>query len=122
MAPNDEIRIEEAELLAHVGVPEAERARAQRIVISLTLHSRTRFSELDDDLNRAVDYAGVCAELQRFVAGRRDKLIETLAHETAEHLLRTFDLRRVELELRKFALPQTRHVAVRVVREEPNAP
>jgi len=43
-------------------------------------------------------------------------LIETLAHEMAEHLLWRFGLARVELELRKFVLPETRYVAVRVVR------
>jgi hypothetical protein len=31
-------------------------------------------------------------------------------------LLRKFDLARIELELRKFILPETRYVAVRVVR------
>jgi len=46
-------------------------------------------------------------------------LIETLAHEMAEHLLRNFQLARVELELRKFILPETRFVAARVTREAP---
>jgi hypothetical protein len=32
-------------------------------------------------------------------------------------LLRRFGLARVELELRKFVLPETRYVAVRVVRQ-----
>ena len=58
----------------------------------------------------------MCEDLGRFVAGRQDKLIETLAHEMAEHLLWRFGLVRVELELRKFVLPETRYVAVRVVR------
>jgi hypothetical protein len=34
----------------------------------------------------------------------------------AEHLLAQFDLIRVELELRKFVLPETRFVAARIVR------
>jgi len=59
----------------------------------------------------------VCEEVRRFVAGRQDKLIETLAHEMAEHLLGHFGLAGIELELRKFILPETRYVAVRVTRE-----
>jgi phosphoglycolate phosphatase len=115
--PNDEIRIEALELMARVGVPDLERAEPQRLTVSTTLQPRRAFGDLGDDLARTIDYAAVCADLRRFVAGRQDKLIETLAHEMAEHLLRRFELARVELELRKFVLPETRYVAVRVVRQ-----
>jgi phosphoglycolate phosphatase len=119
-APNDEIRIEELELMARVGVPEEERARPQRLTASITLQPPHSFGDLGDDLARTIDYATVCEEVRRFVAGRQDRLIETLAHETAEHLLRRFDLTRIDLELRKFILPETRYVAVRVARAAPD--
>jgi len=115
--PNDEIRIEELELMAQVGVPDEERAQPQRLVVSLSLQPRCPFAELGDDLARTVDYAAVCAEVRHFVSGRCDKLIETLAHDLAGHLLGNFALARVELEVRKFVLPDTRYVAVRVMRE-----
>ncbi len=114
--PHDEIRIEDLELKARVGVPDEERAQPQRLALSLLLQPRNRFSELGDDLARTINYAAVCEEVRGFVAGRQDKLIETLAHQLAEHLLGCFDLARVELEVRKFVLPETRHVAVRVAR------
>lgn len=117
--PDDEIRIEELELFVHVGVPEAERAEAQRLVLSATLQPRHTFDELDDELSCTVDYAAVCAEMREFVRQRKDKLIETLADAMAEHLLDHFDLQRVELELRKFVLPETRFVAVRLARAAP---
>jgi phosphoglycolate phosphatase len=115
--PNDEIRIEALELMARVGVPDLERAEPQRVAVSLTLQPRRAFGDLGDNLARTIDYAAVCEDLRRFVARRQDKLIETLAHEMAEHLLRRFGFARVELELRKFVLPETRYVAVRVVRQ-----
>jgi dihydroneopterin aldolase len=115
--PRDEIRIQELELLAQVGVPDAERARPQRLTATLILQPLNQFCGLEDDLRRTIDYAAVCAELQHFVARRQDRLIETLASEMAEYLLQRFPLFRVELELRKFVLPETRHVAVRVVRQ-----
>jgi phosphoglycolate phosphatase len=115
-APNDEIRIEDLELMAHVGVPEEERAQPQRLTVSITLQPPHSFGDLGDDLSRTIDYAAVCEEVRRFVAGRQDKLIETLAHEIAEHLLRHFGLAGIDLELRKFILPETRYVAVRVTR------
>ena len=117
----DEICIEELELMARIGVPDQERAQPQRLTVSLVLQPRNQFGTLGDDLSRTVDYAAVCEELRRFVSDRQDKLIETLAHEMAEHLLRSYKLARVELELRKFILPETRYVAARVVRERPRA-
>lgn len=119
--PNDEIHVVELELMATVGVPEEERAQPQRLVANVILQPARGFSGLGDDLARTVDYAAVCESLKILVAARRDRLIETMAHEMAEHLLRHFDLRRVELELRKFVLQGTRYVAVRVVRERPPA-
>ena len=116
-APNDQIRIEELELMARVGVPKEERAQLQRLTVSITLQPPHPFRDLGDDLARTIDYAAVCEEVRRFVAGRQDKLIETLAHEMAEHLLRRFNFARIDLELRKFILPETRYVAVRVTRE-----
>ena len=116
MGSADEILIQELELRARVGVPDAERAQPQRITVSLLLQPRISFASLNDELKKAVDYAAICSELQRFVAGREAKLIETFAHEMAEHLLQQFNLVRVELELRKFILPETRSVAARVVR------
>jgi len=115
-SPGDQIQIQELELMAQVGVTEEERAQPQRITVSVVLQPRTGFGTLNDELERTIDYAALCAELQRFVARRPTKLIETLAHEMAGHLLRQFDLTKVELELRKFVLPETRYVAARVVR------
>lgn len=117
ISPRDEIRIQELELRAQVGVPDTERAQPQRLTATLVLQPLNQFSELKDDLRRTIDYAAVSAELQHFVSRRQDRLIETLANEMAEHLLQQFPLFRVELELRKFVLPETRHVAVRVVRQ-----
>jgi dihydroneopterin aldolase len=44
-------------------------------------------------------------------------LIETLADQMAGHLLRQFRPARIDLELRKFILPETKYVAVRVSRK-----
>ena len=117
--PNDEIRIEELAIYGRVGVPDEERAEPQRLVLSANLQPGHAFDELEDDLARTVDYAAACQELREFVRQRTDRLIETLADAMAEHLLGRFDLERVELELRKFVLPETRFVAVRLARSAP---
>ncbi|MDQ3315465.1 MAG: dihydroneopterin aldolase [Verrucomicrobiota bacterium] len=118
---SDEIHIEELAVEARIGVPAEERDRGQRLVFSITLVPSTDFSALQDDLARTVNYAAVADEVRRFVQARVVKLVETLADELARHLLAKFPLREVRLELRKFVLHETKHIAVRVTRAAANA-
>ncbi len=112
----DQIRIEQLEVSATVGVPDAERATPQRLAISITITPRTEFRMLGDDLQRTVDYSAVAAHVRQFVRGRSFKLIETLADELASELLGAFSIAQVEIEVRKFVLRDTKYVAVRVRR------
>ncbi|CAN5528497.1 hypothetical protein BH18VER1_BH18VER1_00020 [soil metagenome] len=112
----DEIHIHEMAVDALVGVPDEERRHAQRLVFSITLVPEIGFTALGDDLSRTVDYAAVADAVRDFVQGGVVKLIETLAEEVAAHLLARFTLREVRIELRKFVLPDTNYVAVRVTR------
>lgn len=50
MNPPDEIRIASLELRAHVGVPAAERKKAQRLTVSLTMVPVHEFGAMDDDV------------------------------------------------------------------------
>lgn len=112
----DEIHIEELAVDARIGVPDDERATPQRLLFSITLVPRTDFRALEDDVQSTVDYAAVADEVRKFTSSRVVRLIETLADELATHLLETFPLREVRIELRKFILPGTAYVAARVTR------
>jgi 7,8-dihydroneopterin aldolase/epimerase/oxygenase len=114
---NDAIHIEGLEIFAHIGVPDEERSASQRLSFHLTFWPVRPFSELNDEIGKAVNYANVCAEVKRFVEARRDKLIETLAVALAQHLLETFEIHRITVELRKYILPETEFVSVTVTRE-----
>jgi FolB domain-containing protein len=113
----DVIRIEQIEILAHIGVPDDERAQPQRLTINITFWPNKSGAELNDDIAEAVDYAAVCAEVRKFAGGRSDKLIETLADALAFHLLKLFGIRRITVELRKYILPDVKFVSVTVTRE-----
>jgi FolB domain-containing protein len=67
---SDEIHIEELEVHVRVGVPDAERAQPQRLTISMSFSLQTDFRRLEDELARTIDYAAVCAEVQRFAQSR----------------------------------------------------
>jgi dihydroneopterin aldolase len=113
----DVIRLERLEVFAHIGVPEEERASAQKLTFNITLWPIRPMDELNDEIGSAVNYAAVCAEVKKFVDQRRDKLIETLAHALAVHLLAVFEIRRLTIELRKYVLPEVEFVSVIVTRE-----
>lgn len=113
----DHIHINQLEVFAHIGVPDEERASAQRLTISLTLWPGCSMRDLGDDIAGAVNYAAVCAEVRKFVEQRKDKLIETLANALALHLLGVFEIRRIAIELRKYILPEVEFVSVTVTRE-----
>jgi len=112
------IHIDRLEVKANIGVPEKERASPQRLTVSLTLWLVRGGEDLDDDINRTVNYAAVCGETKKFVAARRDRLIETLADALAKHLLEVFEIRRITVELRKFILPDVEFVSVTVTRQQ----
>ena len=117
MDENDFVRIQQLEVQAHIGVPDEERASPQRLAFNLTLWPAQGTRDLRDDIARAVNYASVCAEVEKFVERRRDRLIETLANAVAAHLLEGFALRKITVELRKYILPQVEFVSVTVTRE-----
>lgn len=114
----DAILIEQLELGAHIGVPDAERRAPQRLTVSLQIEPRRGFDALGDEIANAVDYFAVCQEIKAFAGARPRRLIETLAEEVATLVLERFAVAAVEVELRKFILPDTAFVAVRLRREQ----
>jgi dihydroneopterin aldolase len=110
------IHIEQLELETRVGVGEEERARPQRVTLNLTVWLGTGFDRLQDDITRTVNYVELCRTAGQLVEKREWKLIETLASELASLLLEKFPLKAVELEVRKFVLPNTQYVSATVRR------
>lgn len=113
----DRILIDSLELSSHIGVPDAERATAQRLTVNLVLEPVRGFSTLGDAIGNTVDYFRVCEEVKALGLARPRHLIETLAEDIAALLLARFPIRAVEVELRKYILPDTAFVAAALRRE-----
>lgn len=111
------IGIQGLEVMAFVGVPDEERATAQRLLLDLRFAAVTQAKVLNDDLTLTVDYYAVSLRASEIVAERPRKLIETLADELSERLLKEYSLSWIELTIRKFVLPQTEWVSVSIRRE-----
>ena len=113
---DDCIQIKQLEVEARVGVTENEQRSPQRLVLTITMWPRHSFEALGDNIGQTANYSEVVAATAKFASNQSSSLIETLASELAAHLLQTFPLRKVTIELRKFVLPQAKHVAVFVTR------
>jgi dihydroneopterin aldolase len=113
---SDPIHIEQLEIFARVGVPEKERATPQRLTVSITLWPKQDSRHLGDQIGRTVDYSAVAEEAKDFARDQSVNLIETLADRLATHLLGSFPIQEIRVELRKFILQDARYVSVTVTR------
>ncbi len=113
----DAIHVEQLEMFAHVGVPDHERDKPQRITVTITAWPEASLHGLADDIGSTINYSGIARLVRDVVDERRDKLIETLAEKIAERLLHDLPIRRLRIELRKFVLPDAAHVGVIITRE-----
>ena len=111
----DEIHIDQLDVFTRIGVPEEERANPQRLTVSISFWP-TQTSDLADHIERTVNYSAVAEETKNFVRDQSVSLIETLAERLVSHLLKSFPIQKVTIELRKFALQDAKYVSVTVTR------
>ena len=112
----DEIHIEQLEVFTRVGVPEGERAKPQKLTVSISFWPYQQTSDLADHIERTVNYSTVAEETKNFVRDQSVSLIETLAERLASHLLTSFPIQKLTIELRKFVLPDAKYVSITVTR------
>ena len=113
---HDCISIEQLEVFARVGVTENERGFPQRLTLTISVWPDKSFDNLEDDIAQTANYSTICAAARDFTRDHSSKLVETLAAQLASHLLQIFPIRKVCVELRKFVLPDAKHVSVILTR------
>ncbi len=112
----DIITIADLVVFYHVGVPEDERAKAQRLLLTVEMETDFTACAAADEIEKTVDYYSVSRRLLKLGEGRSWKLIESLAVEVAESLLHEYGFKAVTVEVKKFILPETRYVSVKTRR------
>lgn len=116
----DTITLCDLEVHYCVGVTEAERAQPQRLLITVELKRDLGPAANTDDLADTIDYQAVAQQILHFGDGGHWELIETVAGDIAQMILDDFKPAEVTVEVKKFILPQARHVSVRVTRPTPS--
>lgn len=112
----DIITINELEVFYCVGVPDEERAQPQRLLLTVEMEHDFCAAAVEDELSGTIDYFSVTQRLLKLGEGLHWKLIETLAVDITQMILDDFGPQRVTVEVKKFIIPEARHVAVRVTR------
>lgn len=112
----DVIHIHDLEVFYRVGVPDAERATAQRLLLDIQLYLDFRAAAATDDLTKTINYFEVTQRLLAFGDNREWKLIEKLAEDVARTILAEFRPQRIRVEIKKFIIPEARHISVAIER------
>jgi dihydroneopterin aldolase len=114
---SDLIRVVDLEVFAYLGVPDEERRQAQRLLVSLEMSvASITHAAKTDDLSRTINYYDVAQRVKVLVDRRPRKLLETLAEEISTDLLKTYPIQKLILEIKKFILPDTQFVSVKIER------
>src|SRR5277367_3829124 len=106
------ISIVELGVLYCVGVPDEERAKPQQLLLTIEMESDFSAAAQTDSIADTIDYFAVSQRLLSFGKGKSWKLIEKLAADICEMILAEFKPQSISVEVKKFPIPQARHVSV----------
>jgi dihydroneopterin aldolase len=114
---NSKITIVDLEVFCRVGVPDAERVNPQRLLLTVEMDFDFSAAARSDDIRGTIDYFAVSQRLLKFGDGQSWKLIEKLAADIADMVLSEFKPQSVKVEVKKFPVPQARHVSVSLTKK-----
>lgn len=112
------INITDLEVFYCVGVTDEERAKPQRLLITVDMLHDFSLAAMNDRLAKTIDYFEVAQKLLNYGEGRNWKLIERLATNIADFILSEYGPQAVAVEVKKFPIPQARHVSVSLTKKK----
>jgi FolB domain-containing protein len=110
------ISIVDLEVRFHIGVTKAERARPQRLLLTVDMRQDFSAAAATDQITKTIDYFKVAQRILQLGDGRSWKLVEKLATEVADLVLDEFSPSQVTVLVKKFPIPQASYVAVSLTR------
>jgi dihydroneopterin aldolase len=113
------ITIVDLEVAYSVGVTDEERAKPQRLLITVDMNLDFSSASISDRIEKTINYQDVANELRKFGDGRNWKLLEKLVSNIADFILARYKPQSVLVEVKKFTIPQARYVAVTTTKARP---
>ncbi len=117
----DKILLKNIILYAHLGVKEEERKVRQKVSIDVELSLDLEEAAQTDNLEKTVDYAKVYNLIKERIEAKKYHLLEALAQDLAEEILKDFSVDEVLIRAKK---PQVKladpldYVAVEIRRQK----
>jgi 7,8-dihydroneopterin aldolase/epimerase/oxygenase len=111
------ITITDLEVHLCVGVPDAERAKPQRLLLTIEMEHDFSAAAATDDIAATIDYFDVSQKIMALGNGRSWKLIEKLASDVADLVLTGYRPATVTVTVKKFPIPQAAQVSVSLTRQ-----
>ena len=108
------INIVDLEVSYCVGVTDEERATPQRLLLTIEMAFDFSSATVCDRIERTIDYHAVCQRLLTYGEERSWKLLEKLVSNVCDMILADFKAQMVVVTVKKFAIPQARHVSVQL--------
>ena len=112
----DTLTIHDLAVECRIGVFDWERAKPQTIWLDLELPIDAAKAAARDEMQDAVDYSRLVAEVREVAQSSTFNLLETLAEASAARILEVFGVARVRVRVKKRALPGIDYAAVEVER------
>ena len=112
------ISIVDLEVFWSVGLSDEERAKPQRLLVTVDLHLDFESAALSDRIEKTINYFAVTQRVLKYGEGRSWRLLEKLATNLADVILNEFHPAEVAVEVKKFVIPQARYVSVAVTRSK----
>jgi FolB domain-containing protein len=106
------ITIVDLEVFYCVGVTDEERAKPQRLLLTVDMSLDFTSAAVSDRIERTINYKTVADDLLKFGEGRSWKLVEKLVTNVADKILAEYNPQGVMVEAKKFSIPQARFVSV----------
>jgi 7,8-dihydroneopterin aldolase/epimerase/oxygenase len=113
------VAIVDLEVQYHVGVTDQERAKPQRLLLTVEMTLDFSAAAISDRIERTINYQTVVDELLKFGEDRSWRLIERLASNLADRIMMEYGPDEVTVEVKKFSIPQARFVSVSTARTRP---
>jgi 7,8-dihydroneopterin aldolase/epimerase/oxygenase len=110
------ISIVDLEVFYCVGVSDQERAHPQRLLLTVDMSVDFTSAAVSDRIEKTINYQSLADDLMKFGKGRSWKLVEKLASNLADMVLTQYHPEAVMVEVKKFPIPQARHIAVSLAR------
>ena len=114
----DTITIKDLGVLCKIGVPDEERAKPQRLLITVEMSGDFSQAATSDDIAHTINYYDVSQRISQLCTTESFKLVERLADEIARILMIEFGAQEATVEVKKFILANARHVSFRMTRKK----